>query len=226
MDRRNRRRRGSDEINLTPLLDVLFTILFVVMLTSMQSEQTIQAESATTKEQVIEYEKQLAEKEKLLSDQTETIAALEAETAEQSETIAALETETEELEEQTLRLRNQLRDKNAVQYTEESYVANAVLVTVVNNIENGEHVLKIFVGPEGTLRDRFVMGRDREQHIRNHFTQAVRRIVAEAGEFPVYIVFHCKQDSIYHNEEFIPIKEQLEQLKTDYRVVFYQIVEE
>ena len=35
-----RRRRTDGEINLTPLLDVLFVILFVVMLSGMQSEKT------------------------------------------------------------------------------------------------------------------------------------------------------------------------------------------
>ena len=54
MSRRGRRRNGSDEINLTPLLDVLFTVLFVVMLMNVQSEQTILAETENTKEQVTE----------------------------------------------------------------------------------------------------------------------------------------------------------------------------
>ena len=42
MRNRSRRSRGSDEINLTPLLDVLFTILFIVMLTGMQNERSME----------------------------------------------------------------------------------------------------------------------------------------------------------------------------------------
>ena len=49
---RNRRRRGSDEINLTPLLDVLFTILFIVMLTGMQNEQSYAENAEATQAQM------------------------------------------------------------------------------------------------------------------------------------------------------------------------------
>ncbi|MBQ7774799.1 MAG: hypothetical protein IJ379_02670 [Lachnospiraceae bacterium] len=42
----NRRKRlGDTEINLTPLLDVLFTILFIVMLGSAQNERETQAQA-------------------------------------------------------------------------------------------------------------------------------------------------------------------------------------
>ena len=41
---RHNRRKTVSEINLTPLLDVLFSILFIVMMTGMQNEQGIKKE--------------------------------------------------------------------------------------------------------------------------------------------------------------------------------------
>ncbi len=55
----SRRRRGSDEINLTPLLDVLFSILFIVMLTSTQSEQSLQEVQAQTQDQIEAQQEQI-----------------------------------------------------------------------------------------------------------------------------------------------------------------------
>jgi biopolymer transport protein ExbD len=55
-----RHRLGSEEINLTPLLDVLFVILFVVMLGGMQNEKTIRTEMenevARLQDQIESYE--------------------------------------------------------------------------------------------------------------------------------------------------------------------------
>ena len=45
MRRGRRRGRGADEINLTPLLDVLFTILFIVMLAGTQTERIMQEDA-------------------------------------------------------------------------------------------------------------------------------------------------------------------------------------
>ena len=42
MRNRGRRSRGSDDINLTPLLDVLFVILFIVMLAGTQTQKDMQ----------------------------------------------------------------------------------------------------------------------------------------------------------------------------------------
>lgn len=61
-----RRRRGALEINLTPLLDVLFSILFIVMMTGMQQEQGIKKD----------YEEQLTQMEQTVTTQEETILKL------------------------------------------------------------------------------------------------------------------------------------------------------
>lgn len=184
MSRRKRNRRQGEEINLTPLLDVLFTILFVVMLTGMQSEQTMQAESAVTAEHVAELEKE------------------------------------------NQRLREELRTKNAVEFTEDSFYSKAVLVTLVNTIEDDAHTLNIYIGPEGILRESFKMGPDRSQYISDHLSSIINGILEEADGYPVYIVFHCSAAEIYRREEFAPIQEQLEVLRTENKEIFYQIIEE
>ncbi|MDO5132660.1 MAG: hypothetical protein Q4D81_06730 [Eubacteriales bacterium] len=183
MSRRGRRRNGSDEINLTPLLDVLFTILFVVMLLNVQSEQTILADSENTKEQVAQ-----------LTDEVET-------------------------------LRNELKARNAVHDTEEIYAVNAVLVTMLNVTEDGNHVLKIYTGQNAVLHDTFRLGADRTQYISEHVGSIIDEIVKGAEDRPVFIVFYCTAGEIYRREEFTPIKERLESLKEEYKEVFYQIVE-
>lgn len=53
--RRHRKNQGS-EINLTPLLDVLFSILFIIMLTSAQNEKKIESDS---QKQVEEMQQQM-----------------------------------------------------------------------------------------------------------------------------------------------------------------------
>jgi len=63
-----RKRHGSEEINLNSLLDVLFIILFVVMLKGMQNEETVktqmQQEVSQLQNQIESYE--LYEKEALV----------------------------------------------------------------------------------------------------------------------------------------------------------------
>ena len=63
MRNRNRRSRGSDEINLTPLLDVLFTILFIVMLTGMQNERSMEESAQESEAQISGLESRVDELE-------------------------------------------------------------------------------------------------------------------------------------------------------------------
>ena len=60
----NKRRRGiGSEINLTPLLDVLFSILFIVMMTGKQNEDDMreqhQTQVVSLREQVQDYKEQI-----------------------------------------------------------------------------------------------------------------------------------------------------------------------
>ena len=58
---RNNRRKSVSEINLTPLLDVLFSILFIVMMTGMQNEQGIKNEYQEQVSQLEQENQQLSE---------------------------------------------------------------------------------------------------------------------------------------------------------------------
>ena len=207
-----KKRRGSDEINLTPLLDVLFTVLFVVMLTSMQSEQSMQAQAVTKEEQVEELKGK--------------VSSLESEAEGLSEQVNALEQEIE--------LRDQLKN------SEEIYTTNAVIVTMTNGIEGGKHVLRLFVGPKREPYSSVNMGDNREQHIGNWVSEKIQEIVKENREIysghsaagnmevgevqPVYIVFYLDESIIYRKEESDPIIESLRKLQENNKEVFYTIV--
>ena len=107
MRNRSRRSRGSDEINLTPLLDVLFTILFIVMLTGMQNERSME------------------------------------ESAQESEAqITGLESRVDALEEENDILKSEVSRRDKIQDSNKRYESNAVIVTLINETEDGEHVLK------------------------------------------------------------------------------------
>ncbi len=69
MSRRRFRRNNGQEINLTPLLDVLFVILFIVMLSGRENEDRLRTESIQETETL----------QAQLEDANERIAALEQE---------------------------------------------------------------------------------------------------------------------------------------------------
>lgn len=209
-----KKRRGSDEINLTPLLDVLFTVLFVVMLTSMQSEQSMQAQAVTKEEQVEELKGK--------------VTSLESEAEGLSEQVSALEQEIE--------LRDQLKN------SEEIYTANAVILTMVNGSENGEHVLRLYKGSERLLEAELKMNSDQEGYIENWVETKIQKLVdksradlskktavgendVEIGKTqPVYIVFYLDESTIYWREESDPIIQSLRKLQENNKEVFYTIV--
>ena len=104
-----RRRRTDGEINLTPLLDVLFVILFVVMLSGMQSEKT----NADARE-----------------ESREKIEALETEVEELTD-----EGRIAELEEQVRSLTEELEKRKDLEETGKAFESRAVLVTIRNTAE-------------------------------------------------------------------------------------------
>ena len=63
---RNRFRKfGESDINLTPLLDVLFVILFIVMLGGMESESKMRDEA---QQEIDALQERIAKLEKILED--------------------------------------------------------------------------------------------------------------------------------------------------------------
>ena len=63
MRNRGRRSRGSDDINLTPLLDVLFVILFIVMLTGTQTEKNLQESAEASESRITGLQEQVTDLE-------------------------------------------------------------------------------------------------------------------------------------------------------------------
>ena len=190
MRNRGRRSRGSDDINLTPLLDVLFVILFIVMLTGTQTEKNLQ------------------------------------ESAEASESrITGLQEQVTDLEEQNTILQSEVNRQNKIEDSGKRYESDAVIVTFMNEVEDGNHVLRIYKGNDEEV-ESFRLGSDRTEYTRRHVTEIINEIVDDYADHPVFIVFHCDTKSIYRKEEFVPIKEALETQKELRKEVFYQIVEE
>ena len=197
MRNRDRRRRGSDEINLTPLLDVLFTILFIVMLTGTQNEQT------------------MLENAEAAQAQLEGLQAQET----------SLEGRISDLEEENGILKSEVSRHDKIQDSTKRYESEAVVVTFWNEEEDGYHVLRIHTEPDGS-EESFRLGLDRAEYTKSHVTEIINGIVEGAVDHPVFIVFHCDAGIIYRKEEFNPIRDALEMQKKNRKEVFYQIVEE
>ena len=190
MTNRGRRSRGSDDINLTPLLDVLFVILFIVMLAGTQTQKDMQ------------------------------------ESAEESRSkISGLEEQVTDLEEQNTILKSEVSRKNKIEESGKRYESDAVIVTFINEVEDGNHVLRVYKGSDQEV-ESFRLGSDRTDYTKRHVTEIINDIVDDYPDHPVFIVFHCDTKSIYRKEEFVPIQDALKTQKQLRKEVFYQIVEE
>ena len=206
MRNRGRRSRGSDDINLTPLLDVLFVILFIVMLAGTQTQKDMQenAEESLSK-------------------------------------ISGLEEQVTDLEEQNTILQSEVNRKDKIEDSGKRYESDAVIVTFINEVEDGNHVLRIYKGSDQEV-ESFRLGSDRTDYTKSHvigiindigtdYTKShvigiINDIVDDYADHPVFIVFHCDTKSIYRKEEFVPIRDALQTQKQLRKEVFYQIVEE
>lgn len=197
MRRGRRRGRGADEINLTPLLDVLFTILFIVMLAGTQNERTMQEDAEEARTQAAEMEKQVTELDKKVKD----------------------------LEEENSVLTQKTNRQDKIDKSSKQYESSAVIVTFINEVEDGNHILKIYKGKDEEA-ESFRLGTDRTEYTRMHVSEIIKEIAKESADHPVFIVFHCDTNSIYRKEEFNPIRDALEEQRKNTKEVFYQIVEE
>ncbi|MDO5455394.1 MAG: hypothetical protein Q4F25_00600 [Eubacteriales bacterium] len=187
---RRRSRRGSEEINLTPLLDVLFSILCIVMLINTQNEHNMQQSAEESRAQVTEMEGRISN-----------------------------------LEEENSILKSEVSRRDKIQDSSKRYESGAVIVTLINEAEGGDHILKVYTG-QTTPEEEFRLGTDRTDYIRQHMNAIISEIVEGVKDHPVFIVFHCDAGNIYRNEEFKPIREALEYQRKYRKEVFYQIIEE
>ena len=177
MRNRGRRSRGSDDINLTPLLDVLFVILFIVMLAGTQTQKDMQenAEESLSK-------------------------------------ISGLEEQVTDLEEQNTILQSEVNRKNKIEDSGKRYESDAVIVTFINEVEDGNHVLRVYKGSDQEV-ESFRLGSDRTDYTKSHVIGIINDIVDDYADHPVFIVFHCDTKSIYRKEEFVPIRDALQTQK-------------
>ena len=179
--------------------------LFIIMLTGTQSQKTLQSEMADTGTCLEEAQSRLEEAETRIRGMEERSAGLEQELAQKEA---------------------ELDHYRNVEETGRVYEDAAVLITMENTVKDGVHVLEIYQGREGVFYDSISMGAGKKVYIHDRLTTIIRKITEEADGQPVFIVFHCKKDSIYHREEFEPVSEALETLRKQKKEVFYQILEE
>lgn len=216
-----KKRRFAGEINLTPLLDVLFSILFIVMLTGTQSEKLIEKDVEEYKAQIEILENEIVEDGSELS--REELLALIKQLKEENE---RLKEENEQLKAENEEMKKRLEEENNISESMDMYETDAVIVTMMNETDDGNHILKFFTGQELTpFREPIRLGTDKVNYIKNCVNNIISEIVGAAKDKPVFIVFHCNAAEIYRKEEFLPISEELAELTKIHKEVFYHIVE-
>ena len=179
---KRRHRRFSEEINLTPLLDVLFVVLFVVMLSGFSGNI---AGDAKLKEKDVENAK--------LQDK-----------------ISSLERE--------------LEVANDTNRTYGMYEEQTIFITIENLEENGIHVLRLYKGMDREELPEIQMGEGKVDYISHALSERLKEQIEEAGDMPVFVVFHRDSDRIYRKEEDLPIENTFQELSKE-KQFFYDIRE-
>ena len=191
----NRKKRfGDSEINLTPLLDVLFSILFIIMLSSAGNEARTRAEAKAEVE---------AAKEQAL-----------AERSEMEKNNEAMADETEAALEQARIAEGRLEDY-------EIYRQEAIIVSVQNTVEDGAHVLKVFVNEDENPYETVKMGLDLTSYVGKRIKSIISELVTNVDNAPVFIIFRCEKRLIY-TIEYNAINDALNELQDGNKEVFYK----
>ena len=209
----HKKKRLSDEINLTPLLDVLFSILFIVMLAGTASENTMRqnhenriaaAEGGVRKN----YEAELAELQSSYEGRIEELTG-----------------ENRRLNAENERLTGELAKADELADTQTLFTEHAGFVTIENVVESGKHVLLFYRGSERKPFERLEMGDGKANTIRTIVVNRISSVVSASEGYPVFVVFNCDSANMYRREEDLPIETGLTSLQTQYKEVFYQIKE-
>ena len=190
----HKKRFGDSEINLTPLLDVLFSILFIIMLSSAGNEARTRAEAKAEVEAIQEQ--------------------METERVEMNKSIEEMASEAEEVREQARIAEGRLEDY-------EIYRQEAVIVSVQNTIEAGEHVLKIFVNEDENPYETLKLGLDLTDYTKKRVKSIISELVANVDNAPVFIIFRCEKRLIY-TIEYNALNDALNELQDGNKEVFYK----
>ena len=90
------------------------------------------------------------------------------ENAEESQSkISGLEEQVTDLEEQNTILKSEVSRKNKIEDSGKRYESDAVIVTFINEVEDGNHVLRIYKGSDQEV-ESFRLGSDRTDYTKRH----------------------------------------------------------
>lgn len=171
---RKKKHKGSEEVNLTPLLDVLFSILFIVMFAGA----------------------------KIQSDNTQNVEAMQQEINELNNQVAAY--------------KNQ-------ESSYESFVDDAVIVTIDNIKKNNKHILRIFA--DGYEDEEIPLGLNNTENTKKRVIGYFDTLLVDKTDQPIYIVYSCDENTIY-KVEFDSINSVMLDLEKEHKEVFYKITED
>lgn len=205
---RRHRRRTASEINLTPLLDVLFSILFIVMMTGVQNEAKIEEG----------HRQQMLKKE-------QEISALAEQAARYEKQISEYEVWLSEYEIQLSDYANRLLSCESQMSSYDTYRAEAVIVTVNNILEEEAHYLVMKQGLEQKEVEKIRLGTDKTENTKTRIDNVVAAMVEATDNQPVYIVFYCNKEWIY-TAEYRAVEEAFSRLQETYKEVFFKVMEE
>ncbi len=196
MSRRRFRRNNGQDINLTPLLDVLFVILFIVMLSGRENENRLRAESVQETEVL---QTQLEDAKEQISRLEREAGVSAAKVRDYSDRIGSYELYREQAVILTLHIEESAGFRELVILGGES-VPGAV---------DGEEQVRIQIAD------------DLREYTENRLRDAVAERVGNAQNRPVFIVFHYSADEIYTYEIRL-IDRVLLSLQEEYKEVFYK----
>lgn len=179
---KRRRRKFSEEINITPLLDVLFVVLFIVMLSGVSGNIANDA---------------LIEKKN---------------------------NENKILQNTIVDLEEKLDVANETNKTFSMYEEQTVFITMENREENGVHVLRLYKGIDHEELSSIQMGANKAHYINNALKERLKEQIDNAGDKPIFVVFHRDSDKIFHKEENVPIENVFMELSNE-KQFFYDIRE-
>ena len=191
---KHKKRFGNSEINLTPLLDVLFSILFIVMLGSAGNE-------AKTK----------AEADKRINRMRTEAENAEKEAARESE---GLKQRIDELQKENRTVQKRLEDY-------ELYERDGVVVSVINTTDEAGHVLRIYLNDNGSAYDSIQLGTDLTGYTGSRIKDIITGIADGVDNMPIFIVFRCDPHLIY-TREYNAVNDAFTALQEEYKEVFYK----
>ena len=193
-----RRKNRNKEINLTPLLDVLFSILVIIMLGAYSNEEALK------------------------SDHEQQIQKLTRQAASLEEEKNTLQNDKMILENQLDSYDSFL--ESALILTISNIITEQRHELVLSCASFGDESPSAI--SKSQLKDRhLIMGTQSVEYIKANLEDTIREILSSTEKQPVYIVFHCDRTKIY-SVEYDAVNEALQNLQRQKKEIFYKIESE